>query len=188
MSEASKLEEKEAPPRGESTGEKASLDGRLAVFHCNGGRLVRPDESVSGPGASAEWALAYLPCTGRVDLATVLSCFRKGACGVLLVGCPEGTCRFPHPDGECLAESLVTRAKRIVEMAGWDPARMRYAAAGDMDGVEREAREVMERLEELGAQPLSTAWDGDAASGDEASEDEGEVPRDQTTAPEGGDQ
>lgn len=188
MREASKLEESKAPPAGASTGEKDSLDGRLAVFHCNGGRLVRPDETQSAPGGSAEWALAYLPCTGRVDLATVLSCFRKGAGGVLLVGCPEGACRFPHPDGECVAESLVARAKRIVELVGWDSARMRYATAGDMDEVERAARAALERLEELRAQPLSTGGDEGPASGGEASPQKREGPRGETTSSEGGDQ
>lgn len=129
---------------------KVSIDGRLAVFHCNGGRLVRPDCPFE-----KQAAFAYLPCTGRVDLATILSCFRKGARGVLLVGCPEGLCRFPSPNEDCLAETMTHRAKRVCEIAGWDPRRVKYARAAHLEEVLSMTRQALEDLKALGDQPLS---------------------------------
>ena len=141
-----------------------TLSDRLVVFHCNEGHLVNP-----GPIVSPDVASAYLPCTGRVDLATILSCFRKGALGVLLSGCPEGACRFPHPNGQCSADVLVSRAKRVIYLAGWDPRRVSFFSRGllrgcgcseDEDGegssfLERSLKDKIKELKDLGVQPLS---------------------------------
>lgn len=148
-------------PKGFS---QVTLSDRLVVFHCNEGRLVNP-----GPIVSPDVASAYLPCTGRVDLATILSCFRKGVLGVLLAGCPEGACRFPHPNGECSADVLVSRAKRVLFLAGWDPRRISFFSGGPLRGcgcsvdedhegsraLEKILEEMVKELKELGVQPLS---------------------------------
>jgi coenzyme F420-reducing hydrogenase delta subunit len=68
----------------------------------------------------------FLPCTGRVDLATALEALEQGAGGVLLVGCAESECRFPHPDGGCQAESIARRARRVVELLGMGADRISF--------------------------------------------------------------
>ncbi len=115
-----------------------SLKNKLVVFHCNEGNLVKPafSDPLLNAGDLSKTAWAYLPCTGRVDMAAVLSSFRKGVSGVLLVGCGAGACRFPGgSEHRCQAEDLVSRAKRVIEMAGLDPDRV-ACTAGFSDTTE----------------------------------------------------
>lgn len=150
-----------------------SLNRLLVVFHCNEGRLVKPASSdlFFTSLDSSETAWAYLPCTGRVDMAAVLSCFRKSASGVLLVGCAPGACRFPgQNEGMCQAEDLVSRAKRVIDTAGLDPCRVAYSAgfsASTGSSKTGEGKEnsncVSDMLETLAAMkdgPLSLPWTG----------------------------
>jgi len=63
-------------------------------------------------------------CTGRIDLAFVLRAFRKGADGVLIVGCHLNECNY-LTHGNYYALSMTGLCKRLLEQAGLNPERLR---------------------------------------------------------------
>jgi F420-non-reducing hydrogenase iron-sulfur subunit len=57
-----------------------------------------------------------VPCTGKVDVVHMLRAFEKGADGVYVVGCLEGTCYFKS--GNFRARKRVEQAKKILDAIG----------------------------------------------------------------------
>jgi len=73
-------------------------------------------------------------CTGRVDLAFVLRAFQKGADGVIIGGCWLGECHY-ITEGNYYALNMMHLAKRLLEYAGLDPARLRIEWISSSEGV-----------------------------------------------------
>ena len=114
--------------------------GSIVVFHCNGGRLTGPPHS---PHDDFQWH--YLPCTGATTLGAVLHALAQGHAGVLLAGCPETTCRFPHPAG-CPAERLAQQASTLSRMVGLGANRVRYVRCKSVDETLAQAQGYIRRL------------------------------------------
>jgi coenzyme F420-reducing hydrogenase delta subunit len=57
-----------------------------------------------------------LPCTGKVDLIHILRSFEKGADGVYVVGCMEGSCQFTS--GNLRARKRVEQARSLLNTIG----------------------------------------------------------------------
>lgn len=63
-------------------------------------------------------------CTGRVDLAFIFQAFSKGKDGVFIGGCWPGECHY-LTQGNFLALSTMYIGKKLLEMIGVDPERLR---------------------------------------------------------------
>ncbi len=63
-------------------------------------------------------------CTGRVDLAFILRAFLNGADGVFIGGCWPGECHYVT-EGNYLALSTVLLSKKLLELIGINPKRLR---------------------------------------------------------------
>ena len=98
-----------------------------------------------------------VPCTGKVDIIHILRAFEKGADGVYVVGCLEGECRFNN--GNLRARKRVEQAQQILEAIGigGQRAQMYNLSSGEGPRFAEYAREMTDKIRELGPNPLKKA-------------------------------
>jgi len=95
-----------------------------------------------------------VPCTGKVDLMYLLSAIQKGADGVYVVGCLEGTCHYN--EGNLRARERVMHAQKLLEEVGIDGDRVRMynLSSGEGPTFAAYAKEMTEHIKKLGPNPL----------------------------------
>lgn len=101
--------------------------------------------------------IVQLPCTGRVDIFHLLKAIEEGADGVYVAGCLEGECHFLK--GNLRARKKVEYVKKILAELGIEAERVEmYNLSSAMGPRFAEiAREMTERIKELGPTPVCTA-------------------------------
>jgi len=99
--------------------------------------------------------LIQVPCTGRVDILHILKAIEDGADGVYIAGCLEGECHFLT--GNFKARRRVNYVKKLLEEMGIEPERveMYNMSAGDGPRFVEIAKEMTEKIRELGPSPLN---------------------------------
>ena len=65
-----------------------------------------------------------LSCLGRISPGIILKAFESGAAGELLLGCPEGQCRYET--GNLEAAKVVEETKTLLNLLGYDDKRLDY--------------------------------------------------------------
>jgi coenzyme F420-reducing hydrogenase delta subunit len=65
--------------------------------------------------------IVKIPCTGRIDVLTMLKSFEAGADGVMVAGCLEGECHFL--EGNLRAKKRVVYLKQLLQELGIEPER-----------------------------------------------------------------
>ena len=95
-----------------------------------------------------------LPCTGRVDLASILTAFEHGVDGVIVAGCLEGGCHFQ--EGNLRAKKRVALAREMLTEAGIEGERLEMFNLSSAEGnrFAEIVELVTERLRKLGPSPL----------------------------------
>ncbi len=95
-----------------------------------------------------------VPCTGKVDLMYLLSAIQKGADGVYVVGCLEGTCHYN--EGNLRACERVMHAQKLLEEVGIDGDRVRMynLSSGEGPTFAAYAKEMTEHIKKIGPNPL----------------------------------
>ena len=95
-----------------------------------------------------------VPCTGKVDLMYLLSAIQKGADGVYVVGCLEGSCHYKQ--GNFKARQRVEQARALLEEVGLegDRVRMYNLSSGEGPTFAAYAKEMTEHIKALGPNPL----------------------------------
>ena len=101
--------------------------------------------------------IVQLPCTGRLDVLSVLHAFEGGVDGVMAAGCLPGDCHFL--EGNLQARRRVARCQNLLAEIGMEPERvemfnMSAAMAAEFVAA---ATEMTERIAELGPSPLRVA-------------------------------
>ena len=66
--------------------------------------------------------IVRLPCTGKVDPLYLLKAFEKGADGVFVAGCLEGSCHFVN--GNINARRRVLYTRGLLQEVGVNPERL----------------------------------------------------------------
>jgi len=96
-----------------------------------------------------------VPCTGKVDVLHLLRAFQKGADGVYVVGCIEGTCHYN--EGNFRARERVEHVRLLLEEIGIeaDRVRMYNLSSGTGPTFAAYAREMTEHIRKLGPNPLN---------------------------------
>lgn len=99
--------------------------------------------------------IVKLPCTGRIDVLHVLRAFERGADGVFVAGCLEGTCHFLKGNFE--AKRRVSYAKGLLDSigVGKDRLEMFNLSASDGPRFAQIASDMTERIRKLGPSPIS---------------------------------
>lgn len=101
--------------------------------------------------------IVRVPCTGKVDIIHMLHAFEKGADGVCVVGCLEGDCRFNN--GNLRARKRVEQARRILDAVGVGGERVRMfnLSSGEGPRFAEFAREMTQKIKEMGPNPIKLA-------------------------------
>ena len=96
-----------------------------------------------------------VPCTGKVDLMYLLRSIQKGADGVYVVGCLEGTCHYNT--GNFRARERVNQANRLLAEIGIEGERVRMynLSSGEGPTFAAYAKEMTQHIKELGPNPLN---------------------------------
>ncbi|MFP4474921.1 MAG: hydrogenase iron-sulfur subunit [Desulfatibacillaceae bacterium] len=100
-----------------------------------------------------------VPCSGKVDTIHILKAFEKGADGVYVAGCLEGDCHFK--DGNIKVARRVKYARALLDEIGIGGERLEmfHMSAGMGDLFANVAREMTEKIRELGPSPVHTELD-----------------------------
>jgi F420-non-reducing hydrogenase iron-sulfur subunit len=100
-----------------------------------------------------------VPCTGRVDVLTMLKAFEAGVDGVYLAGCLEGECHFLK--GNLRAKKRVGYAKTLLQEVGIEPERLEMYNLSSAQGQRFAAiaNDMAEKIRALGPSPIKKAKD-----------------------------
>lgn len=71
-------------------------------------------------------------CSGKVDASYIVEAFRKGADGVLILGCPDGECHFQN--GNYQARKRVMLLRKTLKEFGIEPERVVIRMGLDPEG------------------------------------------------------
>jgi len=114
-----------------------------------------------------------VPCTGKVDLLHILKAFESGVDGVYVAGCLEGECHFLT--GNLRAKKRVMYAKQLLEEVGivGDRVEMYNLSAAEGARFAQIAREMTDRIRELGPSPIKTKGGRESKKEEEGKEGEG---------------
>jgi coenzyme F420-reducing hydrogenase delta subunit len=100
-----------------------------------------------------------VPCTGRVDVLTLLKTFESGVDGVYVAGCMEGECHFLK--GNLRARKRVNYAKTLLQEVGIEPERLEMYNLSAAQGQKFAAiaNEMADKIRALGPSPIRKARD-----------------------------
>lgn len=106
-----------------------------------------------------------VPCSGKVDAIHIMKAFEKGADGVYVAGCLDGDCHFKN--GNIKAAHRVEYVKRLLDEVGIGSERLEMInmSAGMGEYFARTARELTEKIRELGPSPVKVHRTMDKAAG-----------------------
>jgi len=95
-----------------------------------------------------------LMCSGRVDPTFILTALKRGADGVLVVGCHPGDCHYIN--GNLRTERRVALLKKMLNDLGLDDRRVRleWISASEGERFAAVVKEFVEELRALGPNPL----------------------------------
>jgi coenzyme F420-reducing hydrogenase delta subunit len=95
-----------------------------------------------------------VPCSGRVASIHMLRALEEGADGVMVAGCLEGDCHYQS--GNLRAKKRVIYVQETLEKIGMESERvaMYNLSAGDGPRFAEIAREMTEKVQELGPSPI----------------------------------
>ncbi len=98
-----------------------------------------------------------VPCTGRVDVLTLLKAFEGGVDGVYVAGCMEGECHFLK--GNIRARKRVNYAKTLLQEVGIEPDRLEMynLSAAQGQRFAAIANEMADKIRALGPSPVKKA-------------------------------
>jgi coenzyme F420-reducing hydrogenase delta subunit len=96
-----------------------------------------------------------LMCSGRVDPYFIIETFIQGADGVFIGGCHPGDCHYLT--GNLYAEKKIKLTKKILEISGFESARLRleWIAASEGELFAKTIREYTSQIQEIGPSPIS---------------------------------
>ncbi|MDI6787301.1 MAG: hydrogenase iron-sulfur subunit [Planctomycetota bacterium] len=91
-----------------------------------------------------------IPCTGKLDVLYLLKAFEKGADGIIVAGCEEGSCHFQR--GNLIAKKRVVYAKKLLQSIGIEDSRLEmFNLSSAMGGrFAQIASEMTEQIKRIG--------------------------------------
>jgi coenzyme F420-reducing hydrogenase delta subunit len=98
--------------------------------------------------------IILVPCSGKVDVLHLLRAMQKGADGVYVVGCLEGSCHYN--EGNYRARERVEHVRTLLDEIGieGDRVRMYNLSSGEGPTFAAYAQEMTKHIRELGPNPL----------------------------------
>jgi F420-non-reducing hydrogenase iron-sulfur subunit len=132
------------------------FDPKIVAFACNWCSYAGADlAGVSRLQYPPNIRMIRVMCSGRVSPGFILRAFEQGADGVFVSGCHIGDCHYGF--GNRRAEKQVELSRRLIEMLGLEPERLRleWISASEGDKFATSIREFVERIRQLGRSPIA---------------------------------
>ena len=107
-----------------------------------------------------------IPCTGRLDPLYVLKAFERGVDGVFVAGCLEGNCHYVSGNTQALRR--VRHLKGLLDSIGIGGERLEMYHMSSAEGTRfaEVAREMTERIRQLGPSPIRPSVEEERQTGD----------------------
>ncbi len=133
---------------GADDGHKPKILGLLCNWCCYGGADLAGVSRFQYP---PYLRVVRVMCSGRVDPAHILRALARGLDGVFIGGCHLGDCHY-ITGGNYDALRMVCLLKRVLEMIGVDPRRLRIEWVSAGEGIRFAAvmQEMCSEIERLG--------------------------------------
>ena len=124
----------------------------LFCQHCVGSD-VRPVDSIRKADGFAVRTVV-MPCSSKVESRQIVKLLEKGADGIQIVGCPDGSCRFLV--GSNRAERRVAYVRKILEEIDYGAQRVGIAREAGLteEGLMALAAERADKVRPLGRSPM----------------------------------
>lgn len=134
----------------------AEFEPRLVAFVCNWCSYAGADKAGGQKLAyPANVRLVRVMCSGRVDPQFVMTAFREGADGVLVLGCHPGDCHYRS--GNIKALRRFTLFKMMLDQFGVAPERflLDWVSAGESKKFQELATQMTDLVRALGPLELT---------------------------------
>lgn len=121
------------------------------MFVCNWCSYAGADKAgIQKLDYSSNIKLIRMMCSGRVDPQFVMDAFKKGADGVMVLGCHPGDCHYRS--GNMNAFKRFKIFEKMMGQLGIDEKRIKidWVGAGEADRFQKIANEMTEAVRELG--------------------------------------
>jgi len=94
------------------------------------------------------------PCTGKLESEHILEAFEKGADGIIVAGCLEGSCHFL--EGNLRARKRTDRIRSILEEIGLGSERLKMVNLSDSmaEAFVQHMQDAIATIGALGPNPL----------------------------------
>jgi quinone-modifying oxidoreductase subunit QmoB len=122
-------------PDSEKTALTDDFKPTITAFCCS-----RSAKGASGLAACMGYALptglkiVEVPCAGSISLDHLISAFKKGADGVMVLTCHEGNCHSEY--GNIYAHQRVEQLTDMLSQIGFEPERLKYKTLASNMGTE----------------------------------------------------
>ena len=128
----------------------SSNKGKIIGFCCNYALGVSVNALKEGGLVPENMECRLLPCTGRLEVSSLLDALRDGAEAVFVIGCDPGGCH--NINGSKMAAKRVKYVKGVLEELAIEPERveMFFSPRGEAEPVVKAVQEMDERLNEMG--------------------------------------
>lgn len=129
----------------------SGFDPKIIGFLCQWCAYAGADAAGRGHHVYPEnLRVVRVMCSGRVDPEFVLKSFAAGADGVIILGCPEGSCHYKS--GNIQTMKRIELLKTLLAPLGIEPARLHLAWVGadDAAGFVRIVTETTATIRRLG--------------------------------------
>lgn len=129
----------------------SDFNPRIVGFVCNWCSYAGADKAGEQKlDYSANVKLIRMMCSGRVDPQFVMDAFRKGADGVMILGCHPGDCHYRS--GNIKAMKRFKLLDKMLGQFGIDRRRIKldWVAAGEAEHFRKIANEMADTIKELG--------------------------------------
>ena len=127
------------------------FEPKLVAFVCNWCSYAGADNAgMQKLEYSDDVKLIRMMCSGRVDPQFVMDAFRKGADGVMILGCHPGDCHYRS--GNMKAMKRFKLLEKMMSQFGIDSKRVKidWVAAGEAERFRKIANEMTETMKGIG--------------------------------------
>ncbi|MBN1412947.1 MAG: hydrogenase iron-sulfur subunit [Spirochaetales bacterium] len=124
---------------------------KIIAFLCNWCSYAGADKAGGQRlECSAEISIVRVMCSGRVDPQFILEAFRKGADGVLVLGCHPGDCHYRN--GNIRAMRRMAVLEKLLVQFGIEKERfaLDWVAAGESEKFQKISQSMTEAVTRLG--------------------------------------
>ena len=134
-----------------------SFDPAITLFSCHytsQQSCVAEGNELAQLGFPSNISLVRVPCTGKLQVTTLLKAFEDGADGVYVVGCPADGCH--NVKGSVRAAKRVAAVKAALEELGVEGERveMYHLPRGLHPEFVEKGKEMDGRIRDLGPSPF----------------------------------